>query len=301
MRHIIWTEKLHGGAFNSLLAHIQAGQLDSDTNWGLWQTTTHCWTLFACVKTLHVPIWKKNGIISNYSQCCGIIWLIWVERHRGTIWIVFPTSEIYHVLTWLEYARYGSASALKKRQVLVVSFTCFKEKQKPWNGLKMTMSSPVGPRGIPLAKPIPVPTLTVLPPSSDTESWSRSPSPILSRSSRHGRFHRSRTRTKKRNEEEQGCNPRRQWGIKTQVVMEESVEKVIFRHQSRSPSPSLACQMEGGEQGQDSPSQDHLLPPPHSWSRSPSPSRRSRWSLRSLLSRDSDWESCRLVSWIHPK
>lgn len=165
----------------------------------------------------------------------------------------------------------------------------------------MTMSSPVGPRGIPLAKPIPVPTLTVLPPSSDTESWSRSPSPILSRSSRHGRFHRSRTRTKKRNEEDQGCNPKRQWGKKTQVVMEESVEKVTFRHQSRSPSPSEACQMEGGEQGQDSPSRDHLLPPSHSWSRSPSPSRRSRWSLRSLLSRDSDWESCRLVSWIYPK
>lgn len=159
------------------------------------------------------------------------------------------------------------------------------------------MSSPVGPEGITLSQPVPVPTLTVLPPSSDTESWSRSPSPRLARSSRHGRFHRSRTRTKKsRNEEEQGCSPKRQWG-KT-VVMEETTEKGKFRR--RSPSPSAAGHSEGGELGQDSPSQDLLLPPSRSWSRSPSPSRRSRWSLRSLLSKDSDWDSCRLVCWLHP-
>ncbi|XP_051261248.1 protein Aster-A isoform X2 [Dicentrarchus labrax] len=157
----------------------------------------------------------------------------------------------------------------------------------------MTMSSPVGPEGITLAQPVPVPTLTVLPPSSDTESWSRSPSPRLSRSSRHGRFHRSRNRTKKRNEEEQGCTPKRQWGKKTQIVVEETGP---IPNRSPSPSPSVASQMEGEEQGQDSPSQDHLLPPSRSWSRSPSPSRRSRWSLRSLLSRDSDWESCSTAS-----
>lgn len=163
------------------------------------------------------------------------------------------------------------------------------------------MSSPVGPQGITLAQPIPVPTLTVLPPSSDTESWSRSPSPRLSRSSRHGRFHRSRIRTKKQNEKEQCCSPKQQWGKQTQVVMEDTLEKVTIRHQiPSSSSSSFARQMEGEEHGQDSPLQDLLLPPSHSWSRSPSPSRRSRWSLRSLLSRDSDWESCRLVSWIHP-
>ncbi|XP_076593066.1 protein Aster-A isoform X1 [Chaetodon auriga] len=160
----------------------------------------------------------------------------------------------------------------------------------------MTMSSPVGPEGITLAQPIPIPTLTVLPPSSDTESWSRSPSPRLSRSSRHGRFHRSRTRTKKQNEEEQGCTPKRQWGKKTQILIEETVEKGTGQHRSPSPSPSVSSQMEGEEQGQDSPSQDLLLPPSRSWSRSPSPSRRSRWSLRSLLSRDSDWEGCSTAS-----
>ncbi|XP_038566698.1 protein Aster-A isoform X1 [Micropterus salmoides] len=160
----------------------------------------------------------------------------------------------------------------------------------------MTMSSPVGPDAITLAQPIPVPTLTVLPPSSDTESWSRSPSPRPLRSSRHGRFHRSRTRTKKRNEDEQGCTPKRQWGKKTQIVIEETAEKGTIQNRSSSPSPSVASQMEGEEQGQDSPSQDLLLPPSRSWSRSPSPSRRSRWSLRSLLSRDSDWESCSTAS-----
>lgn len=165
----------------------------------------------------------------------------------------------------------------------------------------MTMSSPVGLEGMTLAQPIPVPTLTILPPSSDTESWSCSPSPRLSRSSRHGRSHRSRTRTKKRNEEEQGCSPKRQWGKTPQIVIEETAEKGGIQHRSPSPSPSVASEMEGEEQGQDVPSQDHLLPPSRSWSRSPSPSRRSRWSLRSLLSRDSDWESCRLVCWIHPK
>lgn len=161
------------------------------------------------------------------------------------------------------------------------------------------MSSPVGLEGSTLAQPIPIPTLTVLPPSSDTESWSHSFSPRLSRISRHSRSHRSRTRTKKRNEQEQGSSPLRQWGETPQIVIEDAGEKINVR--LRSPSPSVATQEDGGEPGQGSPSQDLLLPPPRSWSRSPSPSRRSRWSLRSLLSRDSDWESCRLVCWLHPK
>lgn len=171
---------------------------------------------------------------------------------------------------------------------------------RPGTLLKMTMSSPVGPDSSVLAQPIPIPTLTVLPPSSDTESWSRSPSPRLVRPGRHGRFHHSsRTRSKKRSEEEQSCSPKRQWGKKTQVVVEGTVEK--GQQRSPSPSPSVCSQVEGDEQGQGSPSQDLLLPPSRAWSRSPSPSRRSRWSLRSLLNRDSDWDSCRLVSWIHPK
>lgn len=163
------------------------------------------------------------------------------------------------------------------------------------------MTSPVGSEGITLAQPIPVPTLTVLPPSSDTESWSRSPSPRLSRSGRHSRLHRSRTRTKKRNEEEQSYTPKRQWGKKTPIAIEETVETGTIRQQDPLPSPSTTSQMEGDDQGRDSPSQDLLLPPSRSWSRSPSPSRRSRWSLRSLLSRDSDWDSCRLVRWIDPQ
>ncbi|XP_054869669.1 protein Aster-B isoform X2 [Amphiprion ocellaris] len=160
----------------------------------------------------------------------------------------------------------------------------------------MTMSSPVIPETLTLAQPIPVPTLTVLPPSSDTDSWSRSPSPRLSRSSRLNRTHHSRTRTKRRNEDEQGCTPKLQWGKTPQIVIEESVQRGTVRHRSLSPSPSLATQMEGEEGGQDSPSHDLLLPPPRSGSRSPSPSRRSRWSLRSLLNRDSDWDSCSTAS-----
>ncbi|KAM9852535.1 protein Aster-A [Aulostomus maculatus] len=154
----------------------------------------------------------------------------------------------------------------------------------------MTMSSPGRPEGITLAQAIPVPTLTVLPPSSDTESWSRSPSPKLTRSSRLSRSHRSRTRTKKRNAEEQNCMP--SWGDTPQIVIEETGDKGPVQNQN--PSPSV--HIDGEEQGQDSPSQDLLLPPARSWSRSPSPSRRSRWSLRSLLNRDSDWDSCSTAS-----
>ncbi|XP_033957981.2 protein Aster-A isoform X1 [Pseudochaenichthys georgianus] len=157
------------------------------------------------------------------------------------------------------------------------------------------MSTPAGQEGMTLAHPIPVPTLTVLPPSSDTESWSRSPSPRQSRSSRYGRSHRSRTRTKKRNEEEQCCTPKRQWG-KKQTVIKEPVERGTIPHRSPSPSSSVATQMEEEVQGQEIPSQDLLLPPSRSWSRSPSPSRRSRWSFRSLLNRDSDWEGCSTAS-----
>nr|XP_043874033.1 protein Aster-A-like isoform X1 [Solea senegalensis] len=156
----------------------------------------------------------------------------------------------------------------------------------------MTMSSPMGPEVVDLTQPIPVPKPTVFPPSSDTESWSRSPSPRLSRFSRHSRSHLSRTSTKKRNEEQQGCSPKR--GKTPQIVIKDDVEKVTFL--CRSPSPSTDIQIEGEEQGKGSPSQDLLLPPSCSWSRSPSPSRRSRWCLRSLFSRDSEWDSCSTAS-----
>lgn len=159
------------------------------------------------------------------------------------------------------------------------------------------MPSPVTPEAITLAQPIPVPTLTVLPPSSDTESWSRSPSPRVNRNSRHSRSHRSRIRTKKRNVEEHGCTSESKWGETPQIVIEETVGK--SKSQSPLPHISVATHMEQEVQFHNSPSQDLLLPPSRSWSRSPSPSRRSRWSLRSLLSRDSDWDSCRLVCWVH--
>lgn len=154
------------------------------------------------------------------------------------------------------------------------------------------MFTPVEGHGNTPAQPIRVPTLTVLPPSSDTKSWSRSPSPKQSDSINCGHSHRSRTRAKIQNEKEQGYSPQ-QWVKMAQIVKEASREKSSLR------SHSETCQMEGQEQGQKGFSQDLLLPPSRSWSRSPSPSRRSRWSLRSLLTRDSDWESCRLVSWIH--
>lgn len=152
------------------------------------------------------------------------------------------------------------------------------------------MFTPVEGHGITPPQPIRVPTLTIVPPSSGTESWSCSSSPKQTCSIHRGQFHRSRTRAKTHSEKEQGSS---QWVKKARIVMEASREKSYLL------SHSVDGQMEGQEQGQDSFSQDLLLPPSWSWSRSPSPSRRSRWSLRSLLSRDSDWESCRLVSWIH--
>ncbi|XP_029929339.1 protein Aster-A isoform X2 [Myripristis murdjan] len=160
----------------------------------------------------------------------------------------------------------------------------------------MTMSSPAGPEGTTLAQPIPIPTLTILPPSSDTESWSCSPSPRQSRFSHHNRPHRSRTRAKKKNKEEIGGSPTQQWDETPRIVIQEAEERKNAQQRSPSPSPSLASQTEGEEPGQDSPSQDLLLPPSSSWSRSSSPSRRSRWSLRSLLSRDSDGDNCSTAS-----
>ncbi|KAM8826234.1 protein Aster-A isoform 2-T3 [Synchiropus picturatus] len=155
----------------------------------------------------------------------------------------------------------------------------------------MTMSSPTRSKGMTLAQPIPVPTLTVLPPSSETESWSCSSSPRRSLSSRYSRTHPSRSRAKKRNTEEHTCTKSRR-GETPQIVIQKSPDKGPSQSHSRDGSPCL----EGQEALQDSLKQDRLLPPSRSWSRSPSPSRRSRWSLRSLLNRDSDWDSCSTAS-----
>lgn len=157
----------------------------------------------------------------------------------------------------------------------------------------MTMSSPVEPEGIAAAQPVAIPTLTVLPPSSDTESWSRSPSPRLPRFIRHGRSRRSRTRTKKLNVEGEGYVS--SLDATPQIVIDGTEEGGVFPR----ASSSVATRSEAEERGQDSPSQDYLLPPSRSRSRSPSPSRRCRWSLRSLLARDSDWDSSRLVCRVH--
>lgn len=160
------------------------------------------------------------------------------------------------------------------------------------------MSSPARQGAFTLAQPIPVPTLTVLPPSSEAESWSRSPSPRPSRSGRLNRSHCSRTRTKRRKEGDRGYVSDPQGAKTPQIVVEESAEGGLVPRCSSSPS---GASLKEGGQGEDSPSHDHLLPPVRSWSRSPSPSRRSRWSLKGLLNKDSDGDGCRLVSWVQPK
>uniref|UniRef100_A0A672ZJA0 VASt domain-containing protein n=2 Tax=Sphaeramia orbicularis TaxID=375764 RepID=A0A672ZJA0_9TELE len=161
----------------------------------------------------------------------------------------------------------------------------------------MTMPSPVETEGITSAQPIPVPTLTVLPPSSDTESWSHSPSSRLSHCSHHSCSRHSRIHTKKHNEEEQGNERlKHQRAKKPKIILEVMTEKFASQHTRCSSSPSVVSQMKGDEQDENNPSQDLLLPPSNSCSCSPSPTRRSPWFLRSLLSRDSDWDSCSTAS-----
>ncbi|KAI9999920.1 hypothetical protein NQD34_011763 [Periophthalmus magnuspinnatus] len=141
----------------------------------------------------------------------------------------------------------------------------------------MTMTSPER-----LSQPIPVPTLTVLPPSSDTESWSLSPSPRQTRCHRHSRSHRSRPRTTRPEGEDQGCAPlKRQWSRSPKA---KRVGAAMDDH--------ALSQMDREEE----PGGDRLLLPSRSQSRSPSPSRRSRWSLKSLLGRESEWDSCSTAS-----
>ncbi|XP_051575750.1 protein Aster-A-like isoform X2 [Myxocyprinus asiaticus] len=130
-----------------------------------------------------------------------------------------------------------------------------------------------------MAEPIPIPTLNVLPPSSDTESWSCSPSP------RRHRYHsRSRTRERRRGKVQQEDKSENHWD-KGKATRDRSQSPLH-------PSP-MVSNVEEEEQG--SPSL-LLLPPSRSWSRSSSLSRRSRWSFRSLLNKDSDCDSSSTAS-----
>ncbi|XP_072538849.1 protein Aster-A [Salminus brasiliensis] len=124
-----------------------------------------------------------------------------------------------------------------------------------------------------MAKPILIPTLTVFPPSSETESRSQSPSP------RPHRTHRTRDKEKHRTRgQENPLEPRSQ----DQTLSECSKEK---RSRGRSLSPKILKRKDKvkevrGVDGQGGRFSPLLLPPS-----------RSRWSLRSLISKDSDWDS----------
>lgn len=159
----------------------------------------------------------------------------------------------------------------------------------------MTMSvlATTGPEsGGSMTQLVPIPTLNILPPSSDTDAWSRSPSPRPPRRHRCSRPHRSRARTKKRSDGEQEESPKPRWdGTEEEGRVKGSAAQ---RSPSLLPSALLPPHVDDAVLG---PSLDLLLPPSSrtSWSCSSSPGRRSRWSLRSLLSRESDWDSCRSV------
>lgn len=142
------------------------------------------------------------------------------------------------------------------------------------------------PPEITMAEAIPIPTLNILPPSSDTESWSCSPSP------RPHRFHlRSRNRERRRAKALQADASEMHWD-------KGKGERDRNQSPSRaSPLPPMVSNVEEEEQG--SPTV-LLLPPSRSWSRSSSLSRHSRWSLRSLLSKDSDCDSSRSVCFPLP-
>eukprot|EP00063_Salmo_salar_P046141 XP_014020976.1 PREDICTED: GRAM domain-containing protein 1A-like isoform X2 [Salmo salar] len=160
----------------------------------------------------------------------------------------------------------------------------------------MTMSvlATTGPEsGGSMMQLVPIPTLNILPPSSDTDAWSRSPSPRPPRRHRCSRPHRSRARTKKRSDGEQEESPKPRWdGTEEEGRVKGSAAQ---RSPSLLPSALLPPHVDDAVLG---PSLDLLLPPSSrtSWSRSSSPGRRSRWSLRSLLSRESDWDSCSTAS-----
>ncbi|TRY96043.1 hypothetical protein DNTS_021162 [Danionella cerebrum] len=131
-----------------------------------------------------------------------------------------------------------------------------------------------------MADPIPIPILNILPPSSDTESWSCSPSP---RSNRY----RSRSRNRDKRKVEQ------------QQQQEKKLTEERKDEHNKIPALSTPLVSNTEEEEQGTPSM-LLLPPSRAWSRSSSLSRRSRWSIRSLLSKDSDCDSSRQPVKVQP-
>lgn len=128
-----------------------------------------------------------------------------------------------------------------------------------------------------MANPIPIPMLNVLPPSSDNDSWSPSSSPLPHRHRIRDLTGKTR-RTRAQEEDDPGDGDRGRC-------------KKRERTMGRSHSP-VNVEGEGFVEELASNSASFLLTP----SRCSSPSsRRSRWSLRSFLLKDSDCESCRLV------
>ncbi|KAI5611845.1 GRAM domain-containing protein 1B-like isoform X2, partial [Silurus asotus] len=124
-----------------------------------------------------------------------------------------------------------------------------------------------------MAKPVPIPRLNVLPPSSDNDSWSPSPSP---------RPRRCRVRNatgKKCRRAQEEDKPRNE---------DESRKSEETKGRSHSPVCGEEAELVQDDLGI---SASFLLPP------SSSPGhRRSRWSLRSLFMKDSDGESCSTAS-----
>ncbi|XP_058231930.1 protein Aster-A isoform X1 [Hemibagrus wyckioides] len=126
--------------------------------------------------------------------------------------------------------------------------------------------------------PIPIPMLNVLPPSSDNDSWSPSSSP-LPRRHRIRDLTGNKRRTRAQEEDDPGDGDRGR---------SKKREKMM----GRSHSP-VSVEGEGFVEELASNSASFLLTP----SRCSSPStRRSRWSLRSFLLKDSDCESCSTAS-----
>lgn len=124
--------------------------------------------------------------------------------------------------------------------------------------------------------------LNVLPPSSDNDSWSPSSSPLPPRR-RVWDLNSKKRRARAQDEGDSRGGAKKNQGTK-----------------GRSCSP-VCVEGEGLVEEEVGNSASFLLPP----SRCSSPSsRRSRWSLRSFLARDSDCESCRSVrenSWKKSK
>ncbi|KAF5891781.1 GRAM domain-containing protein 1A-like isoform X1, partial [Clarias magur] len=125
-----------------------------------------------------------------------------------------------------------------------------------------------------MAKPVPIPKLNVLPPSSDNDSWSPSSSPRP----RKRRIWDATGKKRRARGQEEGGDPgdKKSEETKGRSRSPVGVEKEGLVEEERASNPA-----------------PFLLP----LSRCSSPGcRRSRWSLRSLLAKDSDCESCSTAS-----